>query len=153
MKRTPPLDLRWEPREPPLVPEAVLAVGPAAIRLGRRLLRLDAERLMSLRVAASPTSGTGNRTKLIAVLGPAETLPWVNGAIYFGRVPDAPALYLPTTQGSRLPASLLDEAVQRRASACPPPVAVLPDGPRLISLAAARPLAPDRLHAWLEFHP
>jgi len=34
-------------------------------------------------------------------------------------------------------------------ASCPPPVLVVPQPPRLLSLARARPFGPDRLRAWL----
>jgi hypothetical protein len=76
------------------------------------------------------------------VLGAAAALPWCDGARYLGRDPEAPALYVPTAIGPDLPVSLVERAVLRLA---PAPVAVLPLEDRLVSVAAARPLARDAL--------
>lgn len=153
------LDLRWEPREPPLAPEAVLGEGPVALALARRLLDLPAEPLALLTVAATPAdAGTSAEPGvvpplLLAVLGPEEALPWVDGVHYYGRTEEAPSLLQPTNRRAPVPESLLEEAVQRRAQACPAPVALLPAARRLVSLNAARRCEPTRLAAWLGAQP
>jgi hypothetical protein len=132
------------------------ATGAAARALARRLLEEPDERLAELRGL------TGD--SLLAVLGAAEVLPWVDGVVYLGADPDAPRLLLPTALAPALAAGLFEAAVLRhverrfaaeRGLAGPPapPIAVL-DRPRwAFSLAAAAPIQRARLVAWLEAAP
>jgi hypothetical protein len=138
--------IEFLPREAILEPVAVLGLGVVARRLAERLLRYEAEDLKRWRGVA----GRG----VIAVLGPGERLPWVDGVAYLGRDPRAPQLLLPTTLGPRgLPAELLERAILQQAAQLVPPLAVLAFPPRILSLAAALPIARGRLSAWLEAQP
>jgi hypothetical protein len=135
----PRLPVAFVPRRAPLAPLAAAAQGPAARALAERLLARDDDALAALSGVASPDG--------IIVLGPAEALPWVDGVVYLGRDPEAPALLLPTALAPDAPPALLERAVLTRVAAAP--VAVLADPPALASLAAARPLDRARLRAWL----
>jgi hypothetical protein len=131
------LAIAWRPRARPLEPAAVVAEGAAAEALARACLARGAGG--ALRGACAPG--------LLALAGPAGELPWADGAAYFGVDPAAPALLLPTHSAPNVPAALLERAVLRRGA--DPPVLVVPRPPRLVSLAPARPLAAERLRAWL----
>jgi hypothetical protein len=131
--------LRWTPRAEPLAPEAALGFDGAAEALARRLARAGDEALARLRGVA----GDG----VVAVLGVADDLPWVDGVEYVGRAPGAPSLLLPTQVAPSVPAALLERAVVARAGAAP--IAVSAARRRLVSLAGARPIDRVRLAAWL----
>lgn len=146
------------PRRAPLPACAAVATGAAARALARRLLEEPEEQLASLRGL------TGD--SLLAVLGAAEALPWVDGVRYLGSDPDAPRLLLPTAQTPAIAPALFEAAVlahvaQRfaadagasNAPAPLPPFAVL-DHPRwVVSLARAASIQRARLVAWLEAAP
>lgn len=145
------------PRPVPLPAAAAVAAGVTSRALARRLLEEPDERLAGLRGV------TGD--SLLAVLGAADALPWVDGVSYLGCDPDAPRLLLPTTLGPGIAAALFEAAVLRhvesrfhdetggRRAAPLPPFAVL-DRPRWVfSLAGAAPVTRARLVAWLEVAP
>lgn len=141
-------------RDVPLAPVVVLAESDAALALARRALETlnepDAPRLLGV-AAREPVP-------LVALLGPSEELPWVDGARYFGIEPGAPRLRLSTTHGPAiddgtvLPSALLERALvaQLGATAKGPFVVTTRAGnPHLISLATARPIEASLLRAFL----
>ncbi|WP_369182031.1 hypothetical protein [Streptomyces sp. Y1] len=69
------LRLRWERREPPLSAAAVLALGPAVPALAAA----TRDRLRAGHRLSAATDGTA-----LLVLGPADDLPWADGAHYLG---------------------------------------------------------------------
>jgi hypothetical protein len=91
--------------EPPRAPEAVVALGGAARTLALRLLALDDAALGTLTCAG----GDG----AIVVRGPAEQLPWVDGAIYLAPLPGALELLVPTHQAPDVPAAVAIRALRR----------------------------------------
>ncbi len=161
-----PIAVTWSPRPQPLRPCAAWARGEAARRLARRLLATNDETLERLRGVAG--------SDLLLVLGDEENLPWVDGIGYLGTSAEATALLLPTQLAPSVPEDLFERAVLARTEPGASPVAVLafsrtitgptlrcvglPPGGRCVGLppggrvsaAAARPLARDRLIAWLE---
>lgn len=135
----PTLTVAFRPRAAPLAPVAAAARGAAARALAERLLARDDEALAKLAGVAAPD--------LILVLGESDALPWVDGVLYLGRDPAAPALLLPTALEPDVPAPLLERAVLARERAAP--VAVLVEPRQLVSAAAARPVERARLAAFL----
>lgn len=131
------MKLAWVPREPPLAPCAAAGRGPVARRLLDRLLAEDDDALLGLEGVA----GSG----VVVVAG--DRLPWVEGLLWLGRDPAAPALLLPTTVGPDVPVDWLQGAVLRRCPAGAAPIAVLVDPPSLVPLGGARPLVRARLLA------
>jgi MoxR-vWA-beta-propeller ternary system domain bpX5 len=146
------------PRRAPLPACAAVATGAASRALARRLLEEPDERLAALRGL------TGD--SLLAVLGAAEALPWVDGVLYLGSDPDAPRLLLPTTAAPEIAPALFEAAVLTHVARCfaaeagarrgaqpLPPFAVM-DRPRWVfSLAGAASIQRARLIAWLEAAP
>ena len=132
----------WLPREPPLEPRAVVAEEEAAHRLAARLLERPDESLGSLQGVSGPG--------LLILLGPADDLPWVDGASYLGRDDSAPSLLLPTALRPSLPVALLERAVRRQFADAAPPVALLPGTARVVSVAPARAVDRKSLLAWRE---
>jgi hypothetical protein len=133
----------WGPREPPLPAAGAVAEGAAARAMATRLCARTPESLARLR-------GVVVGADVLVVLGEAGDLPWVEGARYLGRDPLAPSLWLPTTRAPQVSVALFERALS--LAQMPPgrgPLAVLLDPPRLVPLAAARPIARDRLVAWL----
>jgi hypothetical protein len=133
------VEVAWRVRDEPLEPCAVVARGAAAIGLATRLLECDDERLASLRGVAGPS--------ILVLLGEANTLPWVDGVEYLGRDTRAPSLLLPVTRAPSIALQLFERAVLAQ-SGKPAPVAVTPGV--IASVAAARPIARERLAAWAE---
>jgi hypothetical protein len=133
------IGVEWRPRAVPLAPLAVVAVGARARSLAERLLGDSDEILSGLRGVAGPG----------CVIAMGEGLPWVDGVLYLGRDPDAPSLLLPTNLLPSVPAALLERALVAK-SRMSPPLAVLPDPPRIASLAKALPIVRGMLELWLK---
>ncbi len=119
------------PRQEPLAPKAVAAVGATSRLLAARLLRLDEPRLAALSVV----HGEG----LLVALGPEGSLPWVPGVVYLGSEREAPALLMPTTRALSVSTPLVERALRRRFSCPTGALAVLPDD-RVVSLLTANPI-------------
>ncbi|GIG19283.1 hypothetical protein Cch01nite_00070 [Cellulomonas chitinilytica] len=113
---TAPAALSWVVREPPLAAAAVTATGTAA-----RLLAEETVRRLDTGASGLRAAGAGRR---LLVLGPADELPWCDGARYLGW--DAGVL-MPTGRRPSLPADLVAAAARRHLRGAPL-VAVLPDG-------------------------
>jgi hypothetical protein len=120
---------------------ALAATGLRVSVLIQRLLEEPDERLSRLRGVI----GAG----CAIVLGETEALPWIEGLTYLGRDPDAPSLLLPTNLAPSVPATLLERALFAQIDEAPP-IAVLPDPPRIASVSKALPIARSRLLARLE---
>ena len=132
----------WSDREPPLAACAVAACGDVARRLANRLLELDHATMARL-------SGVAGKNSIV-LLGDETHLPWVDGALYLGRDPLAPALLLPTRSEPTVPAAnLLERALLKRFSAFKPPLAILPDTLTVLSCYEARQLTRTRIEEWL----
>ncbi len=129
-------------RTEPLAPVAAAARGPAATALARRLLARDDAALARL-------SGVGGPS-LLVLSGDRDDLPWIDGIVYLGRDPAAPALRLPTTLAPDVPPALLERAVLARLQGAAPPIVVLVDPPALVPFGEARPVDRDTLRRWVE---
>ncbi|MBI4747482.1 MAG: hypothetical protein HY774_03295 [Acidobacteria bacterium] len=138
----PSVPLIWHPRTIPLAPVGTAAVGETAWRLAERLLAGDDESLDLLEGVAGPD--------WLVVLGPEASLPWVDGVMYLGRDPLAPALLLPTVLLPSLPVTLVEQAFLAQFPALQPPLAVFPQTGNVISLGTARRVARTTLLKWLE---
>ncbi|HLJ88454.1 MAG TPA: hypothetical protein VKZ53_16660 [Candidatus Angelobacter sp.] len=140
------LELTWCPREIPLLPVAVAARGEASLRLANRLLQFDNDHLSRLEGIAG--------ARLLAVMGVAESLPWVDGVQYLGVDSEAPTLLLPTTYRPSLPVELVARALQGRlrqaGSTATGTIVVLPAPLLLVSMQKARPISRATLASWLE---
>jgi hypothetical protein len=121
-----------QPREPPLAPRAVVAIGHDVVAaLALRLLQHPRpQELAAVRGDA-----------LLIVLG-AE-LPWVDGVLYLGAEAACPTLLMPTTRATNAPADLVLSAFVRRGARAP--LALLDDPPRVVSLVDASALRDDVL--------
>lgn len=125
----------WRPRATPRAVSALVAEGPVADALRRRLLALPDDALASLRGVADAAH--------VVVLGAAPQLPWIDGVLYLGRGPDAPTLTLPTALDPTVPPGLLERALAAKLTHLMGPFALWParDGATVAcSLAGARPL-------------
>lgn len=93
--------VQLQPTDTPLPPVGLLATGNAAVALARRALELDDLGLAALRGVSQGRSG-------LALLGPTDALPWVDGVTYLCRDDDTPELLWPSAyQPSVAPAVLL----------------------------------------------
>lgn len=135
------LPVRWGPRAEALEPLAVIGVGDVARVLARRILQEDDARLGTWRGVA----GAG----VLVLMGAAESLPWVNGAMYLGREVSAPSLLLPCALVPDVLASLLERALLTQVGNAATPLAVIPGSLQLVSVASARPVHRATLAAWL----
>lgn len=138
----PLLPLELTPRREPLEPQAAAALGPAALALAAHLLARPAEALHALRGVAG--------ADVLAVLGAASDLPWIDGIAYFGRDERAPRLLLPTTVEIGPSPALLERALFARYPHLLAPVLVVPGARRVVPMATALPVEPARLRAYLE---
>lgn len=137
-----PIPVTWQPREKPLAPVAAAAAGGVAGNLVRRLLAEGEEGL----ARCSGVAGPG----LLLVLAAESDLPWVDGVVYLGRDPEAPALLLPVHRRPAVPLPLFERALLNAFPAARPPVAVLVEPAVCASVAAARPIVRESLVRWLE---
>jgi hypothetical protein len=131
----------FAPRAGSLDPVAVVGMGPVARTLAHRLLRLADADLAALRGIA----GDG----LIALMGDAAALPWVDGVVYLGRDADAPRLLLPTTLRPTVAADVFERAIARHVGRQASPWAILAAPPRVIPLADALPVERAHVRRWL----
>jgi hypothetical protein len=134
--------VRWGPRAEPLEPLAVVGEGDVALALARRVLSETDARLATW----SGVAGTG----VLILLGPADSLPWVDGAVYLGKDSAAPSLLMPCALAPSVAASMLERALLARVGNAGTPVAVLPASGHLVPVGAARPVSRVTLTAWLE---
>ena len=104
-------DWHWRAAADERAPRAVVAHGAAVPRLLARVKAAAAD----VRAQWSATAAPG----LLVVFGPAETLPWADGARYAAPHPDAPALWLPTHAEPSLAVDLLWRALERRFARSP----------------------------------
>jgi hypothetical protein len=143
MSGGPVIPVGFRARSEPLVPAAAAAAGAVARRLAARLLAHGDDALAKLAGVAR-----GGAEPVLVVLGEAADLPWVDGVLYLGRDPRAPALLVPTLLEPDVPIELVARAVVRRASAVgPSPFALLPDVPAIVPCGGALPIARARLVA------
>ncbi|RKH55144.1 bpX5 domain-containing protein [Corallococcus llansteffanensis] len=133
------LPVRWRPRAAPLEPVAVAGVGAVARALGQRALLADDATLAAWSGAAGPD--------VLVLLGAEASLPWVEGVVYLGRDPLAPALLLPCALEPEVAVSLLERALL--AGQGDSPLAVLPASGQLVPVGAAQPVVRASLDAWL----
>ena len=119
--------IQWRRREVPLTPEAAVGVGPSAVSLAKRILQRNITTLQGV---------AGDN--LLLVVGPPDTIPWVDGLVWLGRDPLAPALLLPTTQTPTVHPALLANYAQE-------PSALVPTLGLQISLKNLRALWPEAL--------
>jgi hypothetical protein len=133
--------IAFSPRKDVLDPVAAAGVGSVARALAARLLEMADDRLKLLRGVAGPD--------MLIVLGEGEALPWVDGITYLGRDPSAPSLLVPTARRPEVAMDVFERAIARRASPLASPWAVLPDPPRVVSVADARRVERARLEAWI----
>jgi len=142
----PRIAVRWTPREAPLAPVAVAAVGDRARALARRLLRDD----LPLPLDRLRGAATGDA---LVVLGAAPDLPWVDGAVYLGKDVKAGSLLVPTNMAPSVPIDALERALSGRFADVAPPVVVLPAHGLVFSAAPALPLSRAQISRWLEDNP
>jgi len=129
--------LEWQPRCEPLQPGGVWAQGGAARKLALRLLESQP--------LANSLRGCSAQGQLV-LLGPAELLGWVEGAIYLGCDAYCSSLYLPTLWRPSLP---LDWLCSRLAHLGPPPWLLLPPPETVVmSLAGLGVVESDSLKAF-----
>lgn len=114
--------------------EGVLAEGEAAIYLAQKLVERSRENLSGVRFAGG-----------LVILGPAEDLPWVDGAIFLGRPSALKPVYLPTHREPQFPLEWMEGALR---SQCPPPWVLLEDG-RVVGLGKASAVEIELLDKFL----
>lgn len=130
-------------RTTPLVPTCALAEGEVARALLAKLLA------GGLDPALRGVSHVSDSAQWVAIEGPADALPWVQGIRYFGVEPSAPGLRLSTTHAPCFEAApnvpvhagLFERALRARFASEHFPLLVLDT--RMRSLAAARALDPQ----------
>lgn len=128
------LDWQLDPEPPPA--RGLVAAG-ASARALLAALRQRLEPPAPLQLCAAP--------ELLVVLGAGSELPWVDGGVYVAPRPQAPGLWLPTTERPRLPLDLVERAALRRH---PGPLLLLPDPAMLLPLGSAQAWSAD-VHARL----
>jgi hypothetical protein len=131
------------PREVPLEPVAAVGIGPVARALGERLLEWTDSEIAMLQGICAP--------QLLAVLGAAHTLPWVDGVAYLGRDERAPRLLLPTTlRPSPIATELVEQAMLDAHTPNASPLAVTAVPRMVLSMSGALPIRREILLAWIK---
>lgn len=144
-----PIQVTWTLREPPWIPEAVAACAAVARELAKRALLRPEEALSSLRAVVSQEAAGTDNNQWLVLIGPAELLPWADGAVYLAQEPGTP-LYLPTLYAPSVPVQLLDRAFRKRYPHIGAPYAILPETKSVISLVRSSKLEAEALRNWLE---
>ena len=127
--------LGWHVRRRPLAADGVAGVGEVGKALARRLL---------VRPDAGSFRGVAGETTLV-LLG--RDPPWTDGAVYLGREPGAPGLWVPTRLQLDLDASQVSRKL--RGMGLIGPVALLPEQGMAIPLSDAGPVVIETLREWL----
>lgn len=135
------LSIEWKLRAEPLMPHSVAARDAAALRLAKRLLALEDEKLARF-------DGISAENFLL-ISGKSEDLPWVEGASYLGRDSLAPALLLSTVYEPSIPSALLERALVQQFKE-QAPFAVLFNPNEIISISRALPVSRKILQNWLD---
>jgi len=113
--------------------------GEVGCQLLEKCLRFDDGRLRAYEGVAAND---------IVLIKSSQELPWVKEALYLGRDPLAPHLYVPTNLQPDLSMALFDKAIYRKSGVAP--VAVLPYYSALIPLTGLLALNRGVITAWLE---
>lgn len=144
------LRLHWRPEPDPPTPSGVVGVGAVARALREKLRRSIADAQADAddnapvadtkRPASSPLMVAAHADLLI-LTGPADALPWVDGARYIAPRPDAPTLWLPTHLRPDAPLDLLAIALARKLPPAQAQSSMLlwPDPAQLVPLHRALP--------------
>jgi len=121
-------------REPPakLEIDGVVAAERAREDMLARLLQASDAELRRV-------SGVFNE-ELIGLIGGPDDLPWVEGAVYVARQPNAAGLLLPTLFVPEVPAAVLMAALLRAHPDLQSPIVAWPERRCVFSLAHARPV-------------
>lgn len=166
------IELRAQVRAEPLAVGAVFARGAVAHALARRLVERMA-RKTEARAEGERVRERGERERdddvsivraehdglpVLVAVGAPERLPWVDGAIWLGRAPEAPSVWLPTLCALEPHPALVASALAPDVAA---PFALVPDGSArdgarwiALSLAHAHPVVADLLAPLVvEAHP
>jgi len=122
----------WTQRRYPLTVAGVVGLGPVARALGARLWRRGLDGFEGV-------AGPG----VLAILGDAP--PWADGAVFIGREPEAPGVWLPTARTLSVHPALLARRLQQDGHRGP--VAVLEQC--IIPLGEARSIDPTLFRRWL----
>ncbi|MCU0672807.1 MAG: hypothetical protein MUE69_08430 [Myxococcota bacterium] len=147
---TPRIELRAKVRAEPLPVGAVFARGAVAHALARRLVermaaatdagderdRVDREPVEGISIVRAEHDGV----PVLVAIGVPERLPWVDGAVWLGRAPEAPSVWLPTLCALEPHPALVASALTSDVSA---PFVLVPEGARWIALSLARAHALD----------
>jgi MoxR-vWA-beta-propeller ternary system domain bpX5 len=138
-KYQPSLPLDWIVREPPLEAAGLVAQGilqaPVARAIQEHFARcVEQQTLTALRICH------GN--DWLAVLGPVNELPWVDGVSYVGW--DRNLLMLTTLRPS-LPTFLVERAIQLQVRSATHPITIVLPGRILLCEPSTRPIDGQRL--------
>lgn len=117
--------------------DGVAAWGDALPRMLARLRAADDESLARLRGVRGDD--------VLVLVGPSDALPWIDGARYLARTVDEPNLLLPTGVRTQMSPRIVLRALLGKTPGLRPPLVLLPDGRRLISIADARPIVRAQL--------
>lgn len=133
------LQINWQNRLDPLEATALVATRDAAIRLARKLLSFDDEKLNLLHGVSA--------NDLLLIAGKAEHLPWVNGVIYLGKDSLAPSILLPTTVRPNIPIDLFEVTLLNQFPDQLPFAAI---ENRIVQTGQMRPITRKILQDWVE---
>ncbi len=132
--------IKWIPRQTPLTAMAVVTKQPVAAQLvSKLLLRIDKE-LSELKGCYAGD--------YVVIIGDESMLPWINGAVYFGKDPDAPSLLMPTHSKPTVHTGLVEKAFSKLTAKGR--IIIMPDDAVVIPILKALPLDTNALKAFLK---
>ncbi len=124
------IKIKWQNRFDALEPLALIAFDDAAVRLKKKLLSLDDEKLSLMQGVFGEN--------LLFISGKTENLPWIDGGIYLGKDARATSIFLPTNSRPNIPIDLFEKSLLRRFAA-QMPFAVVEN--RIIPVGKMRPIS------------
>ncbi len=128
------VDLSWDFRDLPLIPQAVVAVDSRLSRaLVKKLMKREQNELQKLQCVAGK--------ELFLVLGDESNLPWLDGVVYLGQERNS-TVYIPTVVQPSQPIALLERALLAANAGLKPPLVVLPSVSIVLSIS--KPFIPDQ---------
>lgn len=124
------IEIKWQNRFDSLEPLALIAFDDVAIRLKKKLLSFDDEKLSLMQGVFGEN--------LLFISSKTENLPWIDGGIYLGKDARATSIFLPTNLRPNIPFDLFEKSLLRRF-ADKIPFAVVED--RIIPVGKMRPVS------------
>lgn len=133
--------ITWFKRKSPLPAKLAAAIGATSIKLGRRLLAYENNRLEQFKAVASHN--------LLIIASENSQLPWVDAIIYLGCDPAATQLYMPTLLKPNLAVALLQKRCLQLYQQSP--LAILPATNQIVALQSLQTIDKSSIRHWIRW--